>query len=234
MTKKSPVEKFSDKFAKEYVRQNRWRFYWYRWIINRIIKESKLKKDFIVLDIGTGTGILPIKINKKVRKIIGIDASQGMMNEAIKVCNKRKIKNVEFKKGLIEDFDFPRNSFDVVITSLAIDHVKNQYNLAKKVRNWLKPSGRFVIGVAYKPEKKFEKLVEKARKNKPQVSAKFMDSFKSFTKVIEEGDYPKWKQPHEFRIETFEHEKILKKAGFKTKVIPTYAPWMAILVGIKK
>lgn len=226
------VEKYFDRYAKEHTAQNRWRYFWYRWLVNTIIKEVQPKKSKTVLDLGTGSGIIPIHLSKKVKKIVAVDASTGMLNEAKKFARLVQLKNIEFKHSFIEKLKFENGEFDVVTTNLAIDHVKDKLKLAKQVYKWLKPNGLFIVGLPFqKEEKRHQKLIEEKRKKYPKTAKMYEKSLSDFFKSVSKKYMEE--HPTDYDVGLFEFENILKKANFKTKIIPAYHHWFAIVIGKK-
>ena len=66
-----------------------------------------------VLDIGTGTGVLPRNLYKYGGKFVGVDISQNQIDQA-KSLAKSQDMNINFLCVSAEDINFPSESFDVV------------------------------------------------------------------------------------------------------------------------
>lgn len=211
---------FGDKYTENYKEQNRWQYYWYRWLVNTIIEETRGDK---VLDLGVGHGILPKNMPDK--HFIGVDASPGMIKYA------EKLENVECMVSYIEDLEFEAETFDSVISNLALDHVEDQEKLAKKVYKWLRPGGKYVIGLHFKPTEDFMSKVKNKINNYPDNAEKFNQSLKEFFDNAPE-DYGE-DRVHEYLFTTEEMKGFLEKAGFKVKVIPSYNERFAMIVGEK-
>ena len=56
-------------------------------------------------------------------------------------------KNIHWQKAYGENIPFEDNFFDVVISSNAIDHVKNVKETIKEVKRVLKPKGKLILTV---------------------------------------------------------------------------------------
>jgi ubiquinone/menaquinone biosynthesis C-methylase UbiE len=97
-----------------------------------------------VLCLGVGTGEEANFITKKGGKVIGIDISQGMIGEA-----KKEFPQIDFRVMDMEKLDFPKESFDLVYSSLAIHHIKDWFSLMKKVNKVLKPGGIFLFSTTH-------------------------------------------------------------------------------------
>lgn len=85
--------------------------------------QKNIKEGAIVLDAGTGTGeaIKDILIKSNPSKVVGIDISKGMLKIA---REKIKDKRVSFEVQDISTLPYPDNSFDVVISTLALETLK--------------------------------------------------------------------------------------------------------------
>jgi len=104
-------------------------------------------KDKRVLDLGCGFGWhCRYAVENGAKSVIGIDISQKMLSEA---KNKTKYGNIEYICMPIEDIDFPEESFDVVISSLALHYVKSFEDVLVRVYKCLSKGGDFVFSVEH-------------------------------------------------------------------------------------
>ncbi len=104
-------------------------------------------KNLSILDLGCGTGKHDRKlIEMGAKKVIGIDLSNNMINEAIKNTSSDKI---EYKVMSMNDIDKLEEKFDMVVSSLAIHYIVDYDGLCKKVYNLLAPSGRFIFSYGH-------------------------------------------------------------------------------------
>lgn len=111
---------------------------------------QKLLPDFLgkrVLDLGCGYGWHCIyAMEQGAASVVGVDLSEKMLEIA---REKTKFPQVEYRKLPIEDIDFPAESFDVVISSLAFHYIASFDAVAKKVQACLKSGGAFVFSVEH-------------------------------------------------------------------------------------
>ena len=56
---------------------------------------------------------------------------------------------ITYRQGAMEDLEFPGESFDVVLSSLAFHYVKDFPAMCEKIWQWLKPGGTFVFSVEH-------------------------------------------------------------------------------------
>jgi arsenite methyltransferase len=107
---------------------------------------TDIKTGEILLDLGSGAGIDAFLASKLVGaegKVIGIDMTDEMLEKARKVALKNNNKNVEFKKGDIEEkIPIEDNSVDVAISNCVINLTTNKTNTFKEIYRILKKDGK--------------------------------------------------------------------------------------------
>jgi arsenite methyltransferase len=107
---------------------------------------ADIKEGETVVDLGSGAGIDVFLTSKKVTdigKVIGIDMTDEMLEKARKVAIKNNYKNLEFRKGDIEEkIPVEDNSIDIVISNCVINLTSNKTNTFKEVYRILKKKGR--------------------------------------------------------------------------------------------
>jgi len=112
---------------------------------------ADIKKGETVVDLGSGAGIdafLASKLVGNEGKVIGIDMTDEMLEKARKASIAKNYRNVEFRKGDIEErIPIDDNSVDVVISNCVINLTSNKTNTFKKIYRILKKEakGRMII-----------------------------------------------------------------------------------------
>lgn len=103
-----------------------------------LISQLHLKGDEVVLDLGCGDGILSEQISQLVPngKVIGIDASNGMLQTAKKL----ERDNLSFIQMDINNMDFS-NEFDIIFSNAALHWVLNHSLLLDHSFRALKQGG---------------------------------------------------------------------------------------------
>jgi arsenite methyltransferase len=98
---------------------------------------AELKIDETLVDLGSGAGIdafLASKVVGKEGKVIGIDMTDEMLEKARQVAKNNNYRNVEFRKGDIEEkIPIEDNSVDVVISNCVINLTSNKSNTFKEI-----------------------------------------------------------------------------------------------------
>ncbi len=99
-----------------------------------------------ILDIGCGFGFFSTKaIKKGAKSYIGIDISEKMISEAKLLENER----IQFINCPIEDYKYPDEKFDVVISSVCFHYVKDIKFIFLQIAKSLKQSGIFIFSVEH-------------------------------------------------------------------------------------
>lgn len=99
-----------------------------------------------VLDLGCGFGWhCQYAIEQGAESVTGIDISENMLNRA----KERTDPRIAYLRTSIEEADFPGQSFDVILSSLAFHYVEDFGAVAEKLSRWLIPGGYVVFTVEH-------------------------------------------------------------------------------------
>lgn len=94
-----------------------------------------------VLDIGTGTGVIPRNMAKYGAKWTGVDISEGQIVQAKKLSGGTDIR---FVTSSVEDMVFPDNTFDVVTACQCFFYFDHE-RVSKKLHGILKADGSLLV-----------------------------------------------------------------------------------------
>jgi demethylmenaquinone methyltransferase/2-methoxy-6-polyprenyl-1,4-benzoquinol methylase len=129
---------------------------WRKKAARAILKENPQS----VMDLGTGTGDLAIRLSKMRNNIqlTGYDFSSSMLKVAQKKADKHDLKNISFIEGDAADMPFNDETFDIVSISFAFRNITfknpNTHYYLKEIFRVLKPNGKFIIVESSQPENK--------------------------------------------------------------------------------
>lgn len=109
----------------------------------KIIDMGLCVKGQKVLDIATGTGVLPRNLYKYGANFVGSDISENQILEARRMSLESNM-DINYIVSSAENLDFSDNYFDVVTACQCFFYFDNSI-VMPKIANILKPNGRFAI-----------------------------------------------------------------------------------------
>ena len=114
--------------------------------LSTYIQLGDFNKMDLVLDIGTGTGIIADAVLPLVNKVIGIDISQDMGNHA------KWGENKQFIRGDIRKTDFLDEHFDKVTARMVFHHIiKGTQDAMDECYRVLKKGGKIILSEGIPP-----------------------------------------------------------------------------------
>ncbi len=156
-------------------RQNKERRFWDRFanyydsFINKVFKktyktileylDSDLNINHNVLEIGTGTGIIPFSIYSKVSSIVATDISPEMIRIANQKLKRLKIKNIDFQIQDSYNLTFQDKTFDIVIASNLFHLLYEKEKPIKEIKRVMKDTGIFIAPTLCVGENKKSKII---------------------------------------------------------------------------
>ncbi len=120
-----------------------------------LIQQANIKVGHRVLDFGCGTATLTIML-KEVHpetEVIGLDGDDKALAIAQSKIAAAGLE-IELKKGMSFELDFPNHFFDIVVSSLLFHHLNREDKLRtlREVFRILKPAGELHIADWGKPQ----------------------------------------------------------------------------------
>jgi len=127
-----------------------------------LIDQADIRVGQSVLDLGCGTGTLAIMVKQlhPGAEVTGLDADPDMLKVA-RYKSAREITPVTFDTGMTYDLPYPEESFDRILSSIMIHHLKtpDKKRTAHEVFRVLKPGGQLHIVDFGKPVTWYGKIL---------------------------------------------------------------------------
>ncbi len=98
-----------------------------------------------LLDVATATGHTAFALAPHCSRVVGVDLTPEMLEEARREAEARDLTNVRFQEADAEHLPFPDHSFDVVTCRIAAHHFPHIDAFCAEAARVLKPGGRLVI-----------------------------------------------------------------------------------------
>ncbi len=103
--------------------------------------EKYIDSDTTLLDIGAGTGALTIPLAKKVKKVLSIEPSAGMLDYLKNAALKENLANIEFINNTWEDAKISEQ-YDMVICSHALYFMPD---IKKSLQRMIDVTGKYLF-----------------------------------------------------------------------------------------
>lgn len=104
---------------------------------------SLLDENWVVGDLGCGTGLVTAALAPHVNRVIGVDASDEMLGAARTRLS--ALENVEWRSGTLEALPIKDKTLDAAILMLVLHHVPSPAAALGEAFRALKPGGRVLI-----------------------------------------------------------------------------------------
>lgn len=122
----------------------------------RLASLAEIRSTDRVLDIGTGTGLLPfelIRCQPAPSSILGIDISSGMISTARLLLQTEwnDDPRIGFEEMDAEELSLNDGAFDVVLSAFALTHVPRPDAALREMWRVLRPGGRLAIALGSQP-----------------------------------------------------------------------------------
>lgn len=100
-----------------------------------------------VLDLGCGYGWhCNYAVKQGAISVLGIDLSKKMLEKANQINSDERIT---YQLCGIEEYEYPKDTFDTVISSLALHYVEDFEEVCRKVFSTLKKGGDFIFSIEH-------------------------------------------------------------------------------------
>ncbi len=107
------------------------------------------ERDLTVLDAGCGYGFTTIELARRCRRVVGIEPSAGLIDEARRLGEESGLDNVEFRRLPISEL-VECDAFDLVVLDNVLEHVADQRLALERLSSALKPGGALFVIVPNK------------------------------------------------------------------------------------
>ena len=130
-------DELAGKFGRQYVPGRSW-----QGIAEALLK---LMPPMAIADLGAGEGTLAQLMAQRARKVIAVDNSAQMVAFGSALARKHHIRNLEYRRGELEDVPIRSRSVDLAFLSQALHHASHPERAIAEAWRILKPGGRIAV-----------------------------------------------------------------------------------------
>lgn len=99
----------------------------------------------VVADLGSGEGLLSELLARRCRKVIAVDNSEKIIEFGAAKAKKNGLRNLEFRRGDLQNPPLDAASVDLVILSQALHHAEDPARAIASAHRILAPGGQILI-----------------------------------------------------------------------------------------
>jgi ArsR family transcriptional regulator len=98
-----------------------------------------------VADLGCGEGYLTIEASRWASEVIAVDRSASVLQRARELATRRKVSNITWKAGELEQLPLADDSVDVALLSQALHHADDPVRAITEAARIIVPGGRVLL-----------------------------------------------------------------------------------------
>src|SRR3954452_12697570 len=98
-----------------------------------------------VADLGCGEGNLTIEASRFARRVIAVDRSEAVLTRGRALARRRRVSNIEWKRGTLDKLPLADASVDVAMLSQALHHADDPATAVREAVRILRPAGRLLV-----------------------------------------------------------------------------------------
>jgi ArsR family transcriptional regulator len=98
-----------------------------------------------LLEVGVGTGSLLLELAADGRRVIGVDHSPAMLEEARRRVEAADLENVDLRLGEMTHLPLPNGSVDCVVANMVLHHAADPPAVLREIGRVLAPGGLLLV-----------------------------------------------------------------------------------------
>ena len=134
---RSYFDELAGKFGRNYVPGRSW-----QGLAETLLT---LMPPMVIADLGAGEGTFSQLLARRSKKVIAIDNSEKMVEYGRELARKHGVKNLEYRKGDLEEVPIRDATVDLAFFSQALHHAQHPERAVAEAMRILKPGGRIVV-----------------------------------------------------------------------------------------
>jgi ubiquinone/menaquinone biosynthesis C-methylase UbiE len=134
---RSYFDELAGKFGRNYVPGRSW-----QGLAETLLT---LMPPMVIADLGAGEGTFSQLLARRSKKVIAVDSSEKMVEYGRELAPKHGVKNLEYRKGDLEEVPIRDATVDLAFFSQALHHAQHPERAVAEASRILKLGGRIVV-----------------------------------------------------------------------------------------
>jgi len=134
---RSYFDELAGKFGRKYVPGRSW-----QGLAETLLT---LMPPMVIADLGAGEGTFSQLLARRSKKVIAVDNSEKMVEYGRELARKHGVKNLEYRKGDLEEVPIRDATVDLAFFSQSLHHAQHPECAVAEASRILKPGGRIVV-----------------------------------------------------------------------------------------
>jgi ubiquinone/menaquinone biosynthesis C-methylase UbiE len=118
-------------------------------VVRLVVEAARPQPEDQAIDLACGPGSVACAMAKRVRHVVGLDATAAMLEKARELAAREGVANVKWRTGDVYRTPFADGSFDVVTCRFAFHHLEDPALAFAEMVRICKPGGRIVVCDAF-------------------------------------------------------------------------------------
>jgi ubiquinone/menaquinone biosynthesis C-methylase UbiE len=113
--------------------------------LDLLVDAASPRPEDVSLDVACGPGSVVCAFARRVRRAVGLDATEAMLAEARRLAAERGLENVAWHLGDVYALPFADGAFDIVSCRFAFHHLEEPAKALAQMIRVCRPGGRIVL-----------------------------------------------------------------------------------------
>jgi ubiquinone/menaquinone biosynthesis C-methylase UbiE len=114
-------------------------------LADAVIARLAWAPSLVAMDYGAGTGLVTLRIQPLVGRVLAVDTSSGMLAVLEEKIAKAGLSNVAVRLWDVETDPLPEERFDVIVSIMTFHHLRGVPAALVRFRELLSPGGRMAV-----------------------------------------------------------------------------------------
>jgi len=128
-----------ESFSKTAINYTRATFHTSAVRLQEVVDLARPQKGDLALDVATGTGNTAFALAPHVRRVVGVDLTREMLDQARRIAAERNLRNTDWLIGDAQRLPFPDATFDLYVVRAAPHHFPDVQRFMAEAYRVLKP-----------------------------------------------------------------------------------------------